>query len=190
MEVEIRGAFLWREVCERRGQDVVAVVQDVDVIGARCDISRKKEQREVQGSKNSAATALVLACLDLQRDAGGFGKGLVDATVLHGGAFWNSVSQYRANDQYRSPTQVSKCLDLLCNPKALFVIDTGLLGLIVLRIIVVFFPEIALQRDKDELDAWAVLCDLANPFRLYVLKRVWGVYREAEHDGVRIIVAE
>jgi hypothetical protein len=37
--------------------------------------------------EDGATAALVFTSLDLQSDTGGFGKGLVDAPVLHGGAF-------------------------------------------------------------------------------------------------------
>ena len=39
------------------------------------------------GLENCAAAALVFAGLDLQSDAGGFGEGFIDTSVLHGGAF-------------------------------------------------------------------------------------------------------
>ena len=87
-------------------------------------------------------------------------------------------------------TEVSQSLDLLCHSKTLFVVDARLLWLRALSVVVFTLPQIALQRDEDKLDVGAVLGDLSDPLGLYVLKGVWRIDREAEHNGVRVIVAE
>jgi hypothetical protein len=91
----------------------------------------------------------------LQSHTGGFGKSLVDTSVLHGRAF-----------------QVSQSLDLLCYAKTLIIVDTWLLGLLVIRVVIFFFPQVTLECNQNELNARAVLCYLADPFRFYVLERV------------------
>jgi hypothetical protein len=48
-----------------------------------------ENRREVNGLEDSAASALVLAVLDLQSDASGFSEGFVDTSVLHGGALYD-----------------------------------------------------------------------------------------------------
>lgn len=41
--------------------------------------------------------------------------------------------------------------------------------------VVLAFSQIAFQGDKYEVDVRAVFENLADPFRFYVLERVWGV---------------
>ena len=69
-------------------------------------------------------------------------------------------------------TQVPQSLDLLCYAKTLIIVDTWLLGLLVIRVVIFFFPQVTLECNQNELNARAVLCYLADPFRFYVLERV------------------
>jgi hypothetical protein len=105
----------------------------------------------------------------------------------HSGTY---VSWLPGRFDQQSHTEVSQSLDLLCDPQTLVVVNARLLRLLVVGVILFLFPQIALERHQDELHAWAVLCDLADPLRFYVLERVGGVHGEAEHDRVGVIVAE
>lgn len=102
---------------------------------------------------------LLAARLDAQSNAGGFGKGLVDTPVPHGGAL-----------------EVAHGLDATRDVEALVVVDHGFL--LALRavgrarsgvlLLVRVFSQVALQGHEDQLHAGAILLDLANPFALYV----------------------
>ena len=72
-------------------------------------------------------------------------------------------------------TEISQGLDLFCDAQALVVVDAWLLRLLVISVVVVLFPQVTLERDQNKLDTWAVFGDFADPFCLYVLKRIGGV---------------
>lgn len=65
------------------------------------------------------------------------------------------------------PTEVSQSFDSPRNLKAFVVLNHGLLGLRFF-FIVVPFPQIALERNQNKFDAWAVFGNLSDPFRLDV----------------------
>jgi len=81
----------------------------------------------------------------------------------------------------RFPTEISQRLYPPRHLQPLFVVDRLLLpplraGLAHLVLVLgVVFAQVAFQRDQDQLDALAVLCDLADPFRFDVFERVFGV---------------
>ena len=46
-------------------------------------------------------------------------------------------------------TQVSQSLDLLCYAKTLIIVDTWLLGLLVIRVVIFFFPQVTLECNQN-----------------------------------------
>lgn len=68
-------------------------------------------------------------------------------------------------------TEVSQCLDPPSDLEAFVILDHGLLGLCFL-VIVVPFPQIALECNQDELDARAVLGNFCDPLGLDVFQGV------------------
>lgn len=116
--------------------------------------------------------------LHRQRHPCGLRESLVHAPILHGRAL--QIPQ-RTDPPRNLETLVVGdhilLLPLLCARRLAL-----LLGAVL--------AEVAFQRNEHELDALAVLGDLADPFRFDVLERVFRVDAEAEHDGVRVVVGE
>lgn len=77
-------------------------------------------------------------------------------------------------------TQISKSLYSFSNFQSLLVIDHFLLlskarVVAVIVIVCVLLSKIALQGYKDKLNALAILCDFADPFRFDVLEGIFGI---------------
>lgn len=67
-------------------------------------------------------------------------------------------------------TQVSESLDLLGYGETTFIVNHGTFRFGRFFIIIRLFSQVALQSNKDELDARAVFGNLGNPFRFDVLE--------------------
>ena len=72
-------------------------------------------------------------------------------------------------------TEISQGFDLFCDAQALVVVNAWFLGLLVVGIVIILFPQVTLERNQDKLDAWAVFGDFADPLCFYVFKRIGGV---------------
>lgn len=124
---------------------------------------KKTGSRWRQVRLHDGALGLLAVLLDAEGDASSLGEGLVDAAVAHGGAL-----------------EVAKGVDAASNLQSLLVVDHGaLLALLALRgtllLLVIGLAQVALEGDENELDARAVVGDLANPLALNVLEGVLAV---------------
>lgn len=113
-----------------------------------------------------------------------FREGLIHAAIPHRRAL--QVPQ-RANPFCNLQTLLVRNQLLLLLPPS-----DGLLWcpVFLLLCLVIVLPQVAFQGDQDELDARAVVGDLAHPLGFDVLERVAGVDGEAEHDCVGVVVGE
>lgn len=75
----------------------------------------------------------------------------------------------------RGRTQVAQGSYPLGDFEPLCVVNHGSFGLAIMIGVVLAFSQIAFQGDKYEVDVRAVFENLTDPFRFYVLERVWGV---------------
>lgn len=123
---------------------------------------------------HDCALALLAVLLDTQRHTGSFGECFVDASVPHGRAL--EITRCTYPSRHLEARVVADGRSLL----PLFALGFALL-------LVALLAEIALEGNQDELDAGAVVGNLAHPLGLDVLEGVLAIDGITKYNQIGVV---